>query len=74
MKHIPGVACNTEHIEWLSTAEAACRLGVTIQGVYQLIDAGQLTGYRFGRGIRLRVEDVKRRRDDARPGPRRACT
>lgn len=45
--------------EWLSTAEAARRLGVTVRDIYQLIDAGELTGYRFGRVIRLRREDVQ---------------
>ena len=26
--------------EWLSTAEAAERLGITVQAIYQLIDSG----------------------------------
>ncbi len=28
--------------EWLSTAEAARRLGITVQAVYQVIDASQV--------------------------------
>ncbi len=43
---------------WLSTAEAATYLGITPRTLYRFIDEGQITGYRFGRVIRLRVEDV----------------
>lgn len=45
-------------VEWLSTAEAASRLGVTARTLYRFIDEGQLPAYRFGRVIRLRVAEV----------------
>ena len=57
----PNVA---EVFEWLSTAEAAEMLEVTVQRIYELIDQGHLAGYRFGRVIRLRREDVDRYRGD----------
>lgn len=37
----------------------AQRLGITTRNRYRLIDQGQLTGYRFGRVIRLKAEDVE---------------
>lgn len=45
-------------IEWLSTAEAATRLGITPRTLYRFIDEGQLAAYRFGRVIRLKTSDV----------------
>ena len=45
-------------IEWLSTAEAAGRLGITPRTLYRFLDEGQLPGYRFGRVIRLQASDV----------------
>ena len=46
-------------IEWLSTAEAAGRLGITPRTLYRFLDEGQLPGYRFGRVIRLQSTDVE---------------
>ena len=43
---------------WLSTAEAAKRIGVTSRTLYRLINAGDVVAYRFGRVIRLKVVDV----------------
>lgn len=43
---------------WLSTAEAAKRLGITARTLYRFIDAGQLPAYRFGRVIRLQETEV----------------
>ena len=43
---------------WLSTAEAATYLGITPRTLYRFLDEGRLAGYRFGRVIRLRQEDV----------------
>ena len=43
---------------WLSTAEAAKRLGVTPRTLYRFIDEGQLAAYRFGRVIRLKEHEV----------------
>jgi excisionase family DNA binding protein len=46
-------------IQWLSTAEAAKFLGITPRTLYRFIDEGQLPGYRFGRVIRLKQDDVE---------------
>jgi excisionase family DNA binding protein len=43
---------------WLSTAEAARRLGITPRTLYRFIDEGQLPAYRFGRVIRLQEHEV----------------
>lgn len=47
-----------EEIEWLSTAEAARRLGITSRTLYRFIDQGEIAGYRFGRVIRIKASDV----------------
>src|SRR3954468_17990094 len=36
-------------IQWMSTGEAARRLGVTVRTLYRLIDEGELPAYKFGR-------------------------
>jgi excisionase family DNA binding protein len=43
---------------WLSTQEAARRLGVTARTLYRFIDQGDLPAYRLGRVIRLMLQDV----------------
>jgi len=48
----------SEGIVWLSTKEAAQRLGVTLRSLYRFIDEGDLIAYRFGRVIRLQEPDV----------------
>lgn len=48
----------TSSDEWLSTAEAAKALGLTVRTLYRFIDEGVLTAYRFGRVIRLKAVDV----------------
>jgi excisionase family DNA binding protein len=45
-------------ITWLSTQDAAKRLGVTPRTLYRFIDEGQLAAYRFGRVIRLQLAEV----------------
>jgi excisionase family DNA binding protein len=45
-------------IVWLSTQDAARRLGVTPRTLYRFIDEGQLPAYRFGRVIRLQLAEV----------------
>jgi len=47
-----------DEITWLSTAEAAHRLGITSRTLYRFIDEGQLPAYRFGRVIRLKADEV----------------
>jgi excisionase family DNA binding protein len=45
-------------IKWMSTQEAAERLGITVRTLYRLIDHGELAAYKFGRVIRLQDGDV----------------
>ena len=45
-------------VEWLSTRDAATRLGVTPPTLYRFIDDGGLPAYRMGRVIRLKAADV----------------
>jgi len=45
-------------IQWMSTGEAARRLGVTVRTLYRLIDEGELPAYKFGRVIRLQEGEV----------------
>lgn len=45
-------------IRWLSTAEAAKRLGITNRTLYRFIDEGLVPAYRFGRVIRLKQHEV----------------
>jgi excisionase family DNA binding protein len=49
---------STNEIRWLSTAEAARRLGITARTLYRFIDEGQVPAYRFGRVIRLKEAEV----------------
>jgi len=48
-----------EKIEWLSTAGAARRLGITPRTLYRFINEGDLPAYRFGRVIRLQSGDIE---------------
>ena len=45
-------------IEWLSTQEAARRLGITTRTLYRFVDQGELAAYRMGRVIRLQASDI----------------
>jgi excisionase family DNA binding protein len=47
-----------EEITWLSTKEAARRLGIANRTLYRLIDEGQIDAYKFGRVIRIQESDV----------------
>ncbi len=49
---------HSESISWLSTKDAAERLGVTLRSLYRFIDEGGLAAYKFGRVIRLKQSDV----------------
>jgi len=49
----------SDETEWLSTQEAARRLGITPRTLYRFIDHGDLPAYRFGRVIRLRAHEVE---------------
>ena len=48
----------TAGTDWLSTAAAAKRLGITPRTLYRFIDEGKLPAYRFGRVIRLKEGEV----------------
>lgn len=50
----------SDEIVWLSTQDAAKRLGITPRTLYRFIDQGELPAYRLGRVIRLKQEDVDR--------------
>jgi excisionase family DNA binding protein len=54
------VADERAETAWLGTKEAAARLGVTLRSLYRFIDQGDLAAYKFGRVIRLRLDDVDR--------------
>lgn len=43
---------------WLSSSQTGERLGVSLRTVYSFINDGILPAYRFGRVIRIRVDDV----------------
>jgi excisionase family DNA binding protein len=45
-------------IHWMSTQEAAEKLGITVRTLYRLIDHGELAAYKFGRVIRLQETDI----------------
>lgn len=47
-----------DDIQWMSTGEAARRLGVTVRTLYRLIDEAQLPAYKFGRVIRLQENEI----------------
>ncbi|MGD9796760.1 MAG: helix-turn-helix domain-containing protein [Acidimicrobiia bacterium] len=47
-----------EEIVWMSTQEAARRLGVTPRTLYRFVDEGELPAYRMGRVFRLQQADV----------------
>ena len=53
-----GDAEQTDEIDWLSSGEAARRLGIATRTLYRLIDDGQVPAYKFGRVIRLQRRDV----------------
>lgn len=56
---------------WYSSTEAAQRLGITPRTLYRLIDRRELPGYRIGRVIRIKREDVDAFIEHARLNPRR---
>ena len=60
---------NREEITWLSTREAARRLGITTRTLYRLIDNGQIPAYKFGRVIRLQEKEVDAFIEQARIEP-----
>jgi excisionase family DNA binding protein len=59
----------TDDTAWLGTKEAAALLGITLRSLYRFIDEGDLPAYKFGRVIRLKVEDVNRYIESCRIQP-----
>ena len=49
--------------QWMSTAEVAALLRITLRTLYRLIDEGELPAYKMGRLIRLRTAEVEAYRD-----------
>lgn len=47
-----------DEITWLSTQEAARRLGITTRTLYRFVDEGDLPAYKMGRVFRLQQSDV----------------
>jgi excisionase family DNA binding protein len=56
-------------IAWLSTNEAAARLGVSLRTLYKFIDEGNVPAYKFGRVIRLKLDEVDSFINSARIAP-----
>ena len=52
------IGMSFDDVQWMSTADAAKRLGITPRTLYRFIDEGQLPAYRFGRVIRLKASEV----------------
>ena len=48
----------SDEIVWMSTQEAARRLGITTRTLYRFVDEGQLPAYKMGRVFRLKQSDV----------------
>jgi excisionase family DNA binding protein len=48
-----------ESSQWLSTKEAAERLGITSRTLYRLIDEGKIDAYQMGRVFRVMAKDVE---------------
>jgi excisionase family DNA binding protein len=47
-----------DEIQWMSTQEAARRLGITTRTLYRFVDEGELPAYKMGRVFRLKRSDV----------------
>jgi excisionase family DNA binding protein len=43
---------------WLSSNQAAARLGVSLRTLYKFVDEGLVPAYKFGRVFRLREHEV----------------
>ena len=48
----------SDEIVWMSTQEAARRLGITTRTLYRFVDEGSLPAYKMGRVFRLKQSDV----------------
>lgn len=59
----------SSEIRWLSSNEAAKRLGVSLRTLYKFVDEGQLPAYKLGRLIRLKQDEVDSFIDSTRIEP-----
>jgi excisionase family DNA binding protein len=59
----------SEEIVWMSTQEAARRLGITPRTLYRFVDEGSLPAYKMGRVFRLKQSDVDAFIEGARVQP-----
>lgn len=55
---VRSAAMAADEIVWLSTQEAARRLGITARTLYRFVDEGALPAYKMGRVFRLKRSDV----------------
>lgn len=44
--------------KWMSSNQAAERLGVSLRTLYKFVDEGLVPAYKFGRVIRLREHEI----------------
>ena len=54
-----GLTTSNLRVKWMSSNEAAERLGVTTATLYRFIDEGRLPAYRMGRVIRLKESELE---------------
>ena len=54
-----GSVNSNSKVKWMSSNEAAERLGVTTATLYRFIDEGRLPAYRMGRVIRLKESELE---------------
>ncbi len=55
-----GGSTHSGRLQWLTLAEAAGRLGVARTALYQWLQAGRVPHHRFGRLIKIHVDDLER--------------
>jgi len=56
-----GVVLNMDNKEqqWLKPADVAKQLGVSTRTVHRLLATGQLVGYKIGRSVKFKPEDIE---------------
>jgi len=59
----------SDEIVWMSTQEAARRLGITTRTLYRFVDEGSLAAYKMGRVFRLKQSDVDQFIEQSRIAP-----
>ncbi len=57
-RRVTRVGAVSDEIVWMSTQEAARRLGVTARTLYRFVDEDLLPAYKMGRVLRLKASDV----------------